>query len=186
VRTFIACELAPAVRQPLVKLLRHELPAGREVKWVTEAQLHVTLKFLGELRDTQLKPVCEVIADVSRAVPPFSIRVCGLGCFPGPRNPRVLWAGVEDPTRSCQRWVTLAEPRFTDLGFPPEGRAFTPHLTLGRARSTAGGDVLREALENVRPPATEATLVTQVILFESRLAPRGAEYHHLATLPLGE
>jgi 2'-5' RNA ligase len=185
VRTFIAIELEPTVRRPLLKLLRDELPAAREVKWVTEVQLHITLKFLGEVRDAQLADVCAVATAVSRQVAPFRIRVHGLGCFPGPRNPRVLWTGVTDTTSGCEQWVKLAEPRFAALGFPPEGRAYTPHITLGRARSTEGGYVLQDTLRNARPPETDEMPVREVVIFESRLTSRGAEYRAMARAPLG-
>ena len=184
-RTFIAVELEPALRRPLIKLLREVLPADREVRWCTEQQLHITLKFLGEVRDAQIAQVCDAAAQASAAVPPFTLRIKGLGCFPAARNPRVLWCGVEDLTAGCRRWVEAADPLFTDLGFPPEGRAFTPHITLGRSRSTAGGRVFQQVLETVPPPETEEMMVGQVVVYESTLLPGGAEYKPMAALPLG-
>lgn len=184
-RTFIAIELDAALRRPLLKLLREELPQTRDVRWATEQQLHVTLKFLGEISDAQLPRVCEAVQTASTQVPPFPLSISGLGCFPGQRNPRVLWCGVEDPTGGCQRWVELADPLFADLGFKPETRAFTPHITLGRSRSTAGGQVIREVLDTVPPPQTDQMQVERVVIFESRLLPTGAQYKPLATVPLG-
>lgn len=184
-RTFVAIDLDPAVRQPLIKLLRDDLPSDREVRWCTEHQLHVTLKFLGEVRDTQIAAVCDAVKAASAEIEPFPLRIKGLGCFPGPRNPRVLWCGVEDPTGSCRQWVEAADPLFTELGFPPEGRAFTPHITLGRSRSTAGGRVFQRVLETVAPPETDEMTVDRVVVFESRLLPGGAQYHPMATVDLG-
>lgn len=184
-RTFIAIELSPSVRQPLVKLLR-DLPVSPDVRWCTEHQLHITLKFLGDVRDAQISKVCDAAATASAAIEPFAIHVQGLGCFPGPRNPRVLWCGVEDPTQSSRRWVELADPLFADLGFAPENRAFTPHLTLGRSKSTAGGRVMQAVLETATPPQTPDMPVKQVVVFESRLGPGGARYKALSTIPLGQ
>jgi 2'-5' RNA ligase len=183
-RTFIAIELEPDLRRPLIKLLNEVLPPSRDVRWCTQNQLHVTLKFLGEVRADQLPQVCAAAQTASAQVPPFSLRIKGLGGFPSPRSPRVLWCGVDDPTGSCRRWVELADPLFARLGFTPESRAFTPHITLGRSRGPAGGRVLREALETAPPPETEPMTVRQIIVFESRLLPTGAEYTPLATLPL--
>jgi RNA 2',3'-cyclic 3'-phosphodiesterase len=185
VRTFIAVELEPSLRRPLVKLLREVVPSDREVRWCSEQQLHITLKFLGEVRDAQLAQVCNAVAQAAAQVPPFNLRIKGLGCFPAARNPRVLWCGVEDLTAGCRRWVELADPLLAALGFPPEGRAFTPHITLGRSRSTAGGRVFQQVLETVSPPETQEMTVSQVVVFESRLLPGGAEYKSLATVPLG-
>jgi len=183
-RTFIAVELEPGVRRPLIKLLREVFPAEREVRWCTEQQLHITLKFLGEIRDAQLAPVCEAVRQASGQVAPFTIRIRGLGGFPNPRNPRVLWCGVEDPAGGCRRWVELADPLLADLGFTPESRAFTPHITLGRSRSPAGSRVFQKILETTPPPQTDMMVVRQIIVFESRLLPTGAEYKPLATIPL--
>ena len=184
-RTFVAVELEPGLRRPLIKLLRDVLPADREVRWCSEQQLHITLKFLGEVRDAQIAQVCAAAGRASAQVEPFALRIKGLGCFPAPRNPRVLWCGAEDLTEGCRRWVEAADPLFTELGFPPESRAFTPHITLGRSRSTAGGRVFQQVLETVPPPETEQMIVAQVVVFESRLLPGGAQYKPLVTLRLG-
>lgn len=184
-RTFIAIELEPAVRRPLLKLLSEDLPAARDVRWCGENQLHVTLKFLGDVSDTQLPKVCDAVAAASAQIEPFPLRVKGLGVFPAPRNPRVLWCGIEDPTQSCRRWVECADPLLTELGFKPETRAFTPHITLGRSRSSQGAAVLRSVLDTLPPPESDEMQVGQVVVFESRLLPTGAQYRPLATIPLG-
>lgn len=184
-RTFIAIELAPALRRPLVRLLREELPAAPDVRWCTEHQLHLTLKFLGEVGDSLLPKVCDAAAAASAAVEPFPIRIAGLGVFPGPRSPRVLWCGVDDPNSGCRRWVAAADPLLAELGFKPETRAFTPHITLGRSRGPGGAAVLREALQTAPAPDTEPMEVRQLTVFESRLLPGGAQYRAMATIPLG-
>jgi len=184
-RTFIAIELEPALRRPLLALLHDVFPRDRDVRWCSENQLHVTLKFLGEIREDQLSAVCDAARAASAQVPPFAMRIKGLGVFPNPRSPRVLWCGVEDLTASCRRWVELADPLFADLGFEPETRAFTPHITLGRSKAPAGARVLREMLETAPAPETESMTVQQVVVYESRLLPTGAQYTPRATLPLG-
>jgi 2'-5' RNA ligase len=184
VRCFVAVELASAVRKPLLRLLR-ELPRSREVRWCGEEQLHVTLKFLGEVSDVKRDRVCEVMADTSGQIQPFAIRVGGLGCFPSPRSPRVLWCGVEDRSDGCARWVKLADPLLAELGFEPEARAFTPHVTLGRSRSRNGGAALQRVLEtSALAPGVEME-VGEVVLFESRLLPQGAQYRLIQRVPLG-
>lgn len=175
-RCFVAVELEPALHRPLTRLLQEQLPRTRDVRWCTEQQLHVTLKFLGEVSDSQLSAVCDAVTAAADFVEPFSLRLTELGCFPSPRNPRVLWCGVEDQASGCARWVDLADPLFEDLGFPRETRKFHAHITLGRSKNAAGSDVMRRVLEDVPSPATPAMTVEEVVLFESRLAPGGAQY----------
>lgn len=175
-RAFVAVELDRALRDPLVQLLREQLPRTRDVRWCTEQQLHVTLKFLGEVRDDQLSAVCDAITQAAERVEPFALRLMKLGCFPSPQNPRVLWCGTEDASSGCARWLKLADPLFEALGFPRETREFHPHVTLGRSRSRDGGSVMRRVLEDVSPPPPREMTVEEVVLFESRLDPRGAQY----------
>jgi len=175
-RCFVAVELDPELRRPLVRLLREQLPRTREVRWCSEQQLHVTLRFLGDVQDDQVPAVREAMTAAAELVEPFTLSLGGLGCFPSARNPRVLWYGVEDAARGCSRWLELADPLFEELGFPREARAFHPHVTLGRGKSPAGGDVMRRVLEKVAAPTTGEMTVRQVVLFESRLLPSGAQY----------
>ncbi len=183
-RTFIAIELDPAVRRPLMQLLRG-LPRDREVRWCSEAQLHITLKFLGEVPPARIEAVCAAAGEAARRVPAFTIRVAGLGGFPSRRSPRVLWCGVEDASGGAGRWVELADPLFEALGYPREPRAYTPHITLGRARTPAGGRVFERVLDGVTLPATPGMRVECVTVFESQLLPQGARYRPVAKLALG-
>ena len=175
-RSFVAVELDPAVRAPLVDLLRRQLPRTREVRWCTEQQLHVTLKFLGDVADGQLPAVCDAVRAAARSVEPFALRLSALGFFPSPRSPRVLWCGVEDPAGGCARWLELADPLFEELGFSRETRAFHAHVTLGRSKGPGGGEVMRRVLEQFAVAPTPEMTVEQVVLFESRLTPGGAQY----------
>ena len=184
-RCFVAVDLAPALRQPLLRLLR-DLPRSREVRWCSENQLHITLKFLGDVEDAHVPRVCEAVSTAAAKVQPFPIRLTGLGCFPSPRNPRVLWCGVEDPDCGCARWLELADPLFSDLGFDRETRAFTPHVTLGRSKGRGGGAVMQDVLDNATAPRPVEMTVEEVVLFESRLLPQGAQYTAVHTAKLGD
>ncbi len=175
-RCFIAVELNDSMRAPLVRLLREGLPRTKDVRWCTEDQLHVTLKFLGEVGDDQMPQVRDVLTRTAAQVPPFEITLTVLGAFPSPRAARVLWAGIDDPAGGCQRWLELADPLLAKLGFEPETRAFTPHITLGRSKDRGGADVMRRVLESTEPLPPRSQTVDHLVLFESRLSPRGAQY----------
>lgn len=183
-RCFIAVDLSAEMRRPLVQLLR-ELPRTRDVRWCSEDQLHVTLKFLGEVGDERIARVCDVVRTVSAGRTPFAIRLSGLGCFPSPRNARVMWCGVEDPDGGCAAWVAAADPLLAELGFERETRAFTPHITLGRSKSRSGAAVIRQVLEGGSELPVAGMTVREIVLFESRLRPQGAQYLPVAKVPLG-
>lgn len=175
-RCFVAIELAQSLRGPLVRILREELPRTRDARWCTEDQLHLTLKFLGDVRDEQIPAACHAIAAAAGEIASFTLRLAGLGCFPSARSPRVFWCGVEDPARGCARWLAIADPLFADLGFPPEQREFYPHVTLGRSKTARGAGVIRRALDEIAAPPAREMQVDELVLFESRLSPQGARY----------
>jgi 2'-5' RNA ligase len=178
-RTFIAIELDEALKRSLVRVL-DSLPRSRDVRWVRETQLHITLRFLGAIEGSRVQDVVAIMTEASAAIAPFPVRLAGLGCFPSPRRPRVLWAGIEDPGDRAASWVALVEPRLRAAGFEGENRPFSPHVTLGRSQSPAGSDRLRRALDQTPKPQTAEMLVREVVLFESRLLPGGAQYTPLA------
>lgn len=184
-RCFVAIELDPALRNPLVRLLREQLPRTRDVRWCSEHQLHVTLKFLGEVADQQTPNACEVVAAAAAQLQPFAIRLSGLGCFPSPNRARVLWCGMEDTTAGCQRWLALADPPLAELGFERETRAYHAHITLGRSKARGGSAVIRHVLETVPAPPPNEMTVDHLVLFESRLGPGGARYYPVSQVPLG-
>lgn len=184
-RCFVAVELADTLREPLVRLLRHELPATRDVRWCTPQQLHLTLKFLGEVGDNQLRQVSAAVSAAAEQVAPFSLKLGHLGCFPSARSPRVLWVGMEDPGGGCARWLAAAEKLFEPLGFARETRPFQPHVTLGRSRGPKGAELLRRVLAQPAGLPPREMTVREVVLFESRLDPRGARYLPQHRAPLG-
>jgi RNA 2',3'-cyclic 3'-phosphodiesterase len=162
------------------------LPRSRGVRWCDDDQLHVTLKFLGDVSDEQLPRVRDVLTNVSAQVEPFQAHLGTLGCFPSPRSPRVFWCGIADPAGACMRWVALADPLLAALGFEREARPFTPHVTLGRSKDRDGTNVLQRAFQTITGPPESEMTVDHVVLFESRLLPEGAQYTPLMTVPLGQ
>ena len=182
VRTFVAVLLPDEIRRRLAQevdaLRRH----ASGVAWVATDNLHITVKFLGGVDETRLG---EVAAALQRGanVPAFEVDIRGLGAFPTASRPRVLWAGAPGPPAFTQ----LAEgidQALVALGFPPEGRGFTPHVTLGRVREPRRDVALTEALEAAAARPFGALRVERVSLMRSDLSPRGARYSELAAVPL--
>jgi len=174
IRTFIAVELPAPVRDTLGALVE-ELAGSweeRAVRWVKPESMHLSLRFLG---DTDTEKVRELSAGLDEAVDgvaPFALRVQGMGCFPNPRRPRVIWVGREDPEARLLPLQKAVERRVRSLGWEREKRVFRPHLTLGRVRDRARppeGEWMRE-------PQAMTFQVDSVDLIESQLKPTGAEY----------
>ncbi|MCG3127587.1 MAG: RNA 2',3'-cyclic phosphodiesterase [Phycisphaerae bacterium] len=182
-RSFIAIELDEAIRRVLAALVAHKPPRGG-VRWCTAQQLHVTLKFLDQIPDATIPRIIEVMATAASGIEPFPIRIGGLGGFPSPQQPRVLWVGVDDPTRGCARWLSAADSALVELGIPSERRAFTPHITLARSRDASGVRLLASVLGSQSACPSSAKTVERLTLFESVLSPGGVHYRSVATVPL--
>jgi RNA 2',3'-cyclic 3'-phosphodiesterase len=179
VRTFVAVFPPPEIRRALVGAAR-ELPVVGEVRWARPENVHLTLKFLGDVSGEDLDGVAEALEQVRVRHEPFEAELSGFGAFPSARRARILWAGIgagSEPLRDLARDVEVSlEP----LGFEREDRAYVPHLTLGRAR---GRPVSLESVEKSPPRGFR---VRNIELVESALGGAGSTYSTLATYLLSE
>jgi len=183
-RTFIALELSPEIKNELTRLVQRLAPLTRNVRWVRSEGMHLTLKFLGEISETQAGRVAVVLGACCQGKPPIDLSVMGTGWFPaGSKSPRVLWVGLEagPELASLQSGI---ESALAKEGFPPEGRDFHPHLTLGRVKSPHGLQPVLNELEKSKGLEFGRMTIFQVIFFQSRLKPDGAEYSVLGRFPL--
>jgi 2'-5' RNA ligase len=183
VRTFVAIELAPDILTRLEDLLtrmKRDLPPGL-VRWVRPAGIHLTLKFLGEVPANKVDAIAEAMRDACTSHPPFSFAINGLGCFPNPRRPRVIWVGVDEPSGTLAHLQRDVERAMKPLGFAPEERKFHPHLTLGRVKRGTPGELrtLSEYISHGQAKIGEMQ-ATSVSLIRSDLRPDGAVYTELA------
>src|SRR5262245_5597831 len=134
-RTFVAIDLNKTVRDRAVVLQESLARSAADVKWVEPHNLHVTLLFLGEVEDRSLPNVCRAVADVCKTHAPLTLTVEGVGCFPSPRRPRVVWIGLGQGAQEVVALHDEVEGPLLDLGcYRREERQYTQHLTLGRAR----------------------------------------------------
>jgi 2'-5' RNA ligase len=137
IRSFIALELSDEVRANLTQLLTalRQMPAP--VKWVEAENLHLTLKFLGEVPEGQIAAITETLSAIAQATPTFAFAVKGVGGFPDLRRPRVLWVGVEAPKEllTLQRQIEQGMER---LGFAPKGVPITPTSPSGASKRCKG------------------------------------------------
>lgn len=187
IRTFIAIELSEEVKAGLVKLQGELKRKGEGVRWVRPGGIHLTLKFLGDIPADRIKGIAQAVRQACVGLSPFQLIFAGLGCFPNLRRPRVIWVGVEGETETLARLQRAIEGNLKALGFPPEKRGFTPHLTLGRVRRRVGSRERRSLGQLVEATAADELgemMVEAVNVMRSDLKPTGAVYTQLASVDL--
>lgn len=156
---------------------------GVEAAWADPGQMHLTLHFLGDdVDDGDLHRICVAMDEAAAGLPPFRLEIGGVGAFPDPRRPRVIWLGVRGGAAELSRLHDALADRLEPIGFPREARGFRPHLTLGRFR--AGCPNLAEAIATGDEAAAGEMRVRRIVLYESRLSKAGAEYDRLHAAPL--
>jgi 2'-5' RNA ligase len=185
-RTFIGVDLGESIRKSAIALQQFLAKSSAEVKWVTPESMHITLLFLGDVEDRELHSVCRVVKEIASREPPFSVRVSGVGAFPSARRPKIVWAGLTEGVEELQRLHESLEEKMLDLGFcGKEEREYTPHLTLGRAKSEADGLTLAPELAKRLHWDGGRTLVEEVLVFSSLLEKDGPVYSILGRGRLG-
>ena len=186
IRTFVAVEMDPAVRRAAQGLIDKFRATGAGVSWVVPANMHLTLKFLGDVGVGDVARVCQAVREAVAGAAPFSLQVCGVGAFPNLSRPRVIWLGAAEGQEAMAALAGRVESALTELGFPREGRRFQSHLTLGRVRR--GGPemaALARLVEQHAAVELGQTPVEEVVVFSSQLKPTGAVYEALDRAPLG-
>jgi RNA 2',3'-cyclic 3'-phosphodiesterase len=178
VRLFIALEISPAVRENLAALLGSLRAITREPRWVRAENLHVTLKFLGEVAEGKLNAVRTALGGI-RSEQGVALEFRGLGFFPNEKHPRVFWAGIED-SPNLKTLAGEIEGAMEKLGFAREQREFSPHLTLARFERGRLPEALRKAIAENAQREFGAVRTSEFHLIQSKLKPSGAEYTRLA------
>jgi 2'-5' RNA ligase len=181
-RTFLAADLPRTARESLARAIEKLREVeGPDVRWADPATLHLTLKFCGDVPAERVDELIERCGARVCGLAPFDVALAGLGAFPHAREARVLWVGVTEGAGELARVARKLDAACARLGIERERRPFQAHLTLGRLRVPR-----RIALERLAGPDPIAFRVEDVVCFESRLSPRGAQHIPLARLPLGQ
>lgn len=187
-RAFIAVEIPPGIHQAIedqTASIRATLNASL-VRWVPAENIHLTLKFLGDVSPSNVELLEQMLSVEVSQHRTFEMKFGGLGAFPNPKRPRVIWIGIQAPAglEALQHGIEAAT---ATLGYPDEQRPFSPHLTIGRVKqniSTAGMQQIRAALGKTEVGSLGTTKVSAIHLFKSDLKPTGAVYTRLFSAPL--
>lgn len=182
-RCFIAVALPGPLKNAVGEVIRKLGESGADIKWVPDENLHLTLKFLGETGEGRLEEIKGALHKKLSPYAPFYIKIGGVGYFPGGKNPRVIWVGIEEPGSLADIYTDI-ENVMVKFGYPREGRPFSPHLTIGRVRSPKRVAEVIKRLEEFRTVAFDEFVVKGVSLMKSELKPGGAEYSGLAEISL--
>ncbi|MDW8289126.1 MAG: RNA 2',3'-cyclic phosphodiesterase [Armatimonadota bacterium] len=150
--------------------------AGQRIAWVTEENLHLTLRFLGEQDEKGARCAIEAGHSVARQLSPFHFTVRGAGVFPDPRHARVLWVGVEEPAEPLYQLARHLENALRRQGFPPEDKPFRSHITLARIKEPLPTQVIRQLFSCLPDEPLGSVQVRSFVLMQSVLRPEGAVY----------
>jgi 2'-5' RNA ligase len=189
VRAFIAIELSESIQASIRQFQKQLQSALYEapIRWVPVENIHLTLKFLGDIRLEQVKPLLRSMEEVTVGYPVFEFEIVGLGCFPSCKRPRVIWLGVEQTEDRLVQLHQSIDVTLIHMDFEPERKRFHPHLTLGRIKKSTRPDQLKSLarqLDEVEPFAGQVGCVESVHLIQSKLSRSGAEYTSLGSAPL--
>ncbi len=190
IRAFIAIELPPEIKVELASIIER-LKAGHErsVKWVNAEGIHLTLKFLGNVSRDRVLDINSSIESVCGILSPFSLTLKGLGAFPNLKSPRVAWIGIGGDVGKVVELQKMIDRAMSSLGFIPEKRPFSPHLTLGRVRDRATRDekaMICDSISSSRQVSRQQFSVRSVSLMQSTLTRSGAIYTQLGSSNLTE
>lgn len=186
-RLFLAVELDEAVRSTAEKTaeeLRKRVDRVLRGRWVPTSHMHLTVRFIGHVPDERVPSVLDVL-EPPVTIQTFEVALGTCGVFPTSGPPRVLWIGLNEGLASLQAMHDEFNRRLAAVGFEPETRPFSAHLTLARIKdaSRGSGAVVRESIHAVRVPASRCQ-ISEAVLFESRLSPKGSTYTAQLRIPL--
>lgn len=175
-RSFIAIELPDHIRHAVLNIQNRLKSGVKGIKWVVPDNIHLTIRFLGDLDKKEIEAVKEVLAGVAGSMPPFSLSAKGIGAFPGLTRPRIIWIGLTGDLARLLELHLKVEDRLEAMGMEKEERRFKGHLTIGRVKGKI--DALRfiESAKALTDFETEPFSVNQIILFKSELKPAGPIY----------
>jgi RNA 2',3'-cyclic 3'-phosphodiesterase len=182
-RTFICVEIPASLRKNIASLQDDLRAVGSQVSWTKADNIHLTLKFLGDVAEPDLPKICRASELAATGIEPFALTVAGTGCFPSAKNPRVLWVGFQVLPEPLTKLQSRLEEFLDRVGFPRENQRFRPHLTIGRVRSNSSPFALSKKLEE-HGFESQTFAVDRLVVMRSQLNPKGSIYTPLQIIPL--
>ncbi|MBI4640071.1 MAG: RNA 2',3'-cyclic phosphodiesterase [Candidatus Tectomicrobia bacterium] len=184
IRSFIAINFPEEIISEILAIQAQLKRSQSSVRWVEGKNLHLTLKFLGEISEEQVETVKVAMGATLERISPFFIELGGVGAFPNLKRPRIIWVGIHDPSDQLSLLYRRLEERLDQIGFVPEEKRFTPHLTLGRVRDARNVESLEGLIHSLREAEVGRAKISHIYLMKSLLTPQGSLYSSLASFEL--
>ena len=184
IRTFIGFELPEKIRSFISSIQEDLKSNGLDVRWVQPKNIHLTLKFLGNINKDDTQKVGEAIFKSAADYAPISLTAKGIGAFPGINRPRVLWIGIRGQIDVLIQLQKSLDDQLEQIGFPKENRPFKGHLTLARVKGQINRAKLINAIKKYGEFEPKSFIADNIILFKSDLKSTGAVYTKLNSLSL--
>lgn len=189
-RTFIAIDFPKEILEKISRIITflQSQTTEKALKWVETDIMHLTLKFIGEISEDAVRDVQTIMRHTLQGQNAFEVSIEGLGMYPNPKNPRVVWLGIsaEKALFDIQKNLDLALQK---INIPSEKRGFSPHLTIARLRKSTDVKTIRligETLSQFKVDSLGTVLIKEIRLYQSQLTPTGPIYTPLLKIPLNQ
>ncbi len=181
-RCFVAIEIPEDIKSQVSRVVTEMALTSAECRWVKPENLHLTVKFLGEIEEDVLEDIGRALDECARGMGPFTLDIAGIGAFPSPSRPRVIWCGLSRGSEPLRDLFKVVDSAMERLGFERE-KGFSPHLTIGRLKAPAGPG-LKEAIHAREGLSLGSMEVTRLLLMKSLLTKEGPIYSRLMKVSL--
>lgn len=187
-RTFVAIDFSPQIKGKIGEIIEYFKTQTPDyaLKWVEPQNLHMTIKFLGEVSEGHLRTIKDVLSDTLEGISAFEIEVTGMGMYPSTQKPRVIWLGVEgsEPLKDIHQSLDQALQK---ASIPPDKRGLSPHLTIARVRRNVETLIVQDigkTLSQFKIDSLGKCTIDRIVLYKSTLTPSGPIYDPLLSIPL--
>ena len=185
VRTFVAVELTPEIRGKAGDLIARLRRIVADVRWIVPENLHLTLKFLGDVEVLEIPRICSAVSAAVEDFSPFELEVLGAGAFPDLIRPRTIWLGVRAGNEALVELHNRLQAALAPMGFREEGRRFRPHVTLGRVRDSVEESRFAQAFAQHAEYFAGGMVVGELTVFSSELSRQGSKYEAIGHADFG-
>ncbi|MBU0574514.1 MAG: RNA 2',3'-cyclic phosphodiesterase [Candidatus Margulisiibacteriota bacterium] len=175
-RCFVSVELTDEIKSNIAKIIEEIKRDYPEIKWVKPGNLHLTLKFLGWVKDGQQKNIIKTLDGATKDIRALKLKVSGCGVFPSPTRPRVVWLDIAEGAEPIRKIAGTIDDALGELGYKKEEREWQAHITIGRVREPKQARGLFEKLRSCEKQEFGEMVVERISLMESKLSPKGPTY----------
>jgi RNA 2',3'-cyclic 3'-phosphodiesterase len=186
IRALIAIDLDERLKRELTRIQQRLSKAEADIKWTAPKNMHLTVKFLGDIAPEHVDTIEGALSDIADRFPSFHMDIGMLGAFPNTELPKIIWAGVTKRANILEQIARDLDDDLKGIATAPSDNNFLAHITIGHARTAKGLKQLSTLLKDTQPPSGLSQKVQRITLFRSELFPKGAVYHTLCTKTLGE